>query len=259
MKKIIISILVILLQQIVPAQTKVICITGHQTTALSFPHRIVAADRGSKFILLQKAKGTDHVLLAKAAVPDFTGSNLTIVTAEGSIYSFIVQYCASPDTLLYRFGPSMQPAANHYQHPTTKHLATIESLDGLLLQRKSKRHRLAIRVHGIYVQEDVIYFHVGLQNDSPIHFQSAGLQLQLKDRKRRKRTAKQDIRLTPVAETGDLQLVKGESVSKVVIAVPAFTIPIQKKLLLQVTERQGGRQISIKVPASVLLKATPLR
>lgn len=258
MKKIIISLFILLLQQTLPAQTKVICLSGHQTSALSFPHRIVAADRGSKFILLQKAKGTDHVLLAKAAVPDFKVTNLTVVTAEGSIYSFIVQYCDSPDTLLYRFGPSMQTAANHYQHPTTKNLSHIEGLGGMLLKRKSKRHLLAIRVHGIYVQEDVIYFHVGLQNDSPIDFHSAGIQVQLKDRKRRKRTAKQDILLTPLAEAGKLQLVKGESVSKVVIAIPAFTIPVQKKLLLQVKEVQGGRQISIKIPASVLLKATPL-
>lgn len=67
-----------------------------KTTNIVFPHAIISVDRGSKEILAQKAKGVENILQVKAAKENFTETNMSVVTADGRLNSFLLKYANEP-------------------------------------------------------------------------------------------------------------------------------------------------------------------
>ena len=89
-------------QQFQPAtETKIIepfkiSVSYNKTSNLIFPNAIKSVDRGSADILVQKAKAIENILQVKAAQIGFSTTNLSVVTADGKFYSFIVDYATEP-------------------------------------------------------------------------------------------------------------------------------------------------------------------
>src|ERR1022692_904991 len=75
----------------------------NKTTNLIFPYEIKSVDRGSRDVLVQKAKGIENVLQVKAAIQNFIATNLSVITADGKLYSFIVHYTNDPPLLNLSF------------------------------------------------------------------------------------------------------------------------------------------------------------
>ena len=71
-------------------------ITWHKTTLIILPAAIQSADRGDKYVLAQKVQGTDNILKVKAGQKDFAPSNLSVVTTDGKVYTFMVDYNPDP-------------------------------------------------------------------------------------------------------------------------------------------------------------------
>ena len=74
-------------------------ITCNKTTNLIFPFSIESVDRGSKDILAQKVTGAENILQVKADKQNFSETNLSVITADGNLYSFIVDYLNEPPQL----------------------------------------------------------------------------------------------------------------------------------------------------------------
>src|SRR6266487_5764395 len=74
-------------------------ITCNKTTNLIFPFSIVNVDRGSKDVLVQKVTGAENILQVKADKPNFSETNLSVITADGNLYSFVVDYLNEPSQL----------------------------------------------------------------------------------------------------------------------------------------------------------------
>src|SRR5881275_3044240 len=64
----------------------------NKTSNLIFPYAIKSVDKGSADILAQKASGVENILQIKAGEQNFKETNLTVITANGQFYSFIVNY-----------------------------------------------------------------------------------------------------------------------------------------------------------------------
>src|SRR4051812_22052329 len=88
-------------------------ISVNKTSNLVFPYAIKSVDRGSPNILAQKAGNVDTVLQVKAARQDFPETNLTVITTDGRLYSFLVRYSGAPDHLNYHF----QSVSNDAENP----------------------------------------------------------------------------------------------------------------------------------------------
>ena len=78
-------------------------ITLNKTTHLIFPCSIKSVDRGSGEVLAQKAKGVDNILLVKAGRENFTETNLSVITTDGKLYSFLLDYTSNPSLLNLSF------------------------------------------------------------------------------------------------------------------------------------------------------------
>src|SRR3954470_10418956 len=78
-------------------------ITLNKTTNIIFPYAIKSVDRGSADVLAQKAKGVENILLVKAGRENFPQTNLSVVTADGKLYSFILDYISNPSAINLSF------------------------------------------------------------------------------------------------------------------------------------------------------------
>src|SRR4051812_31287454 len=81
-------------------------ITYNKTTNLVFPYAVKTVDRGSSDVLVQKARYADTILQLKAGREGFRETNLSVVTTDGKLYSFLLQYAPSPARLSYLFNSS---------------------------------------------------------------------------------------------------------------------------------------------------------
>ena len=76
-------------------------ITTDKTTSLVFPFAIRHIDRGTNDMLVQTVKESDNIILVKASDKAMEQSNLIVVSSDGSVYSFPVQYTKDPKLLIY--------------------------------------------------------------------------------------------------------------------------------------------------------------
>ena len=71
-----------------------------KTVHVLFPAEVRYVDLGSTDIIAGKADGVENVVRVKAAVRDFPGeTNFSVITGDGSFYSFLVSYEEEPEAL----------------------------------------------------------------------------------------------------------------------------------------------------------------
>jgi hypothetical protein len=97
-----------------------------------------------------------------------------------------------------------------------------------------------------------------IENDSQINYDIEQFRLYIRDKKQSKRTATQENELHPLCILGDTSAVRGISKDTLVIAVPKFTIPDGKYLVIEIMERNGGRHLALRVKNRHVVKAKAL-
>jgi len=250
--------------QMYAAQPYPLELTTAKTTHLVFPYDIVSVDKGSRDILAQKAKGTRNILRVKAARADFQSTSLTVITSDGKLYGFTVDYAAEPLQLTMEFsGGSFSPGAalDIYQ---PNHAVLTRIAGKVLAQKKSVRRikdkngRSALSLHGIYTDQDVIFCQLEMTNQSAISYGIESLRFFIRDKKTAKRTAAQEVEIKPLYVKGDTALIAPESAHGFVYALPKFTIPDKKYLAIEVMEKNGGRHLWLDISNKTLVLAKPV-
>lgn len=236
-----------------------IAISDHKTTNLIFPYAIKSVDRGSRDLLVQKAEGVENVLQVKAAFGQFTETNLTVMTADGKFYSYLVGYTAQPSELNVKVEGSSESVVVFDPDGTTDRVHQAAELvinkKKVIKSSKVRSYDVELSLKGVYVESNKLYFQIGLKNDSWIDYPIRQLKFFVRDIKKSKRTTVQEIELEPVYKLGDTKVIHNRSEQTVVFAVPSFTIPASKKLLLQIQEANGGRQLQLKISNKQLIRA----
>jgi conjugative transposon TraN protein len=113
-------------------------------------------------------------------------------------------------------------------------------------------------LNAIYVYNDVVYLQLKLTNESQVSYDINAVRFFIRDRKKSKRSAVQEREVQPIYVYGNEVAVEGKSSQLCVIALPKFTLSDHKYLFIQMTEKQGGRDLSLKLRPSQLLKAKVL-
>ena len=76
----------------VPIASRPVHLTWNKTTTLIFPYSIKRVNIGSRDVAGQIMPEADSIIQLKAARKDFSETSLTVVTAEGKFYSFLLSY-----------------------------------------------------------------------------------------------------------------------------------------------------------------------
>ncbi len=108
-------------------------------------------------------------------------------------------------------------------------------------------------LQGIYIRDHLMWFKVKLENYSDIDFQTEFIRFYIKQKHTGKRTAMQETDLSPVWQTPDGSIA-GQSTGSFAFAFPAFTIGRHKKFVIQISEKNGGRQLTLEIPSKTILK-----
>ena len=243
-----------------PFEPQRIDVTVNKTCNLVFPSMIKSVDRGSRDILAQKAKQVENVLQVKAAGRDFRETNLTVITTDGTIHSFLVNYAESPDQLNW-FITGQQPTKEvQFDRTVDENALAIVSRKILVNNKKLctkavSRYGVGLSLYGIYVKHDAMFYHVHLNNRTNIDYDIESLRFYVIDKEKAKRTASQEIDIVPLNLLGKVDQVAGNAEADIVFALEKFTIPDAKRLVIEMFERHGGRHLKLSIRNMSIVKA----
>jgi conjugative transposon TraN protein len=242
-----------------------LAITFNKTTNLVFPYAIKSVDKGSRDVLVQKAIGVENILQVKAAKQGFPETDLTVVTADGSVYSYLLNYTDTPTSLsLVMINKIIipKPLAVFAKDATNDEIqdnARLVSGKNRLIKRlDDESFGVKMDVKGLYIHKDVLYFEVELQNNSTINYDVQLLRFFIVDRKKVKRTASQEVDISPLLIWGGAEHIPANSTQTISIALPKFTIPDKKYLSVQLMEQNGGRNLALRIKNKLLMSAKAL-
>ena len=123
---------------------------------------------------------------------------------------------------------------------------------------KTNKYKMQFRLSGIYISNDIMYFKLEVQNRSHISYDIEMLRFFIKDEIKSKRTATQETEIQPINITGEASVVKEQSKTILVYALPKFTIPDRKYLSVQLTEKNGGRHLHLYMLNRLIVQAKPI-
>lgn len=226
-------------------------ITTDKTTSLVFPNNIRHVDRGTKSILAEQVKESPNILLVKAATKGFPETNLSVITDDGSVYTFAVSYESSPSLWVYHLPVNQKANISAYANAI---LDNRQNAFGI----KDKKSGVIARIKGIYIKGDVLYFQLYIMNLSAVDYDIDLLRFYIRDKKKNKRTAVQENNLQPLYVIGNTAKVKAKSNTTIVVALNKFTIPDAKYLAVQIIEKNGGRHLLMKIKNRKIMQSTPL-
>ena len=242
-----------------------LAIAYDKTTNLVFPYAIKSVDRGSQSILAQKAKGVENILQIKAGRKWFEETNLTVITAEGKLYCFLLNYAPQPSVLNLSFAiakPSVKDAffssGDHNEGEIQAYSNAVSIEKKKVHGIKDKKYGMRFRLDGLFIRDNVMYYRIKMENRSNINYDIDQLRFFVRDRKKAKRTATQEIEIKPLYVQNNIPMVRGQSQHIFVVALPKFTIPDQKYFAVQLMEKNGGRHLELDVHNKALVRSTVL-
>jgi len=227
-----------------------------KTTTIIFPYSIISVDLGSQDVLAQKAKGIENVLQLKANKKDFHQTNVSVFTADGKLYPFMVTYFPDPSTLNLSFATS--PVVQITDEPLNPALldsvAKLISVQKQFLHKKTYNEDVRLTLKGIYINENLLWLSFDIRNYSLIEYRPDYLQFSIRDKRQAKRTAIQETRLTPVYMS-PFPAIPGHEHKQWIIGFKHFTIPRDKRLICEISEAQNGRLLILMIRHRSLFKA----
>jgi conjugative transposon TraN protein len=239
-------------------------IAYNKTTSLVFPAIIKSVDRGSRDLLAQKAKGVENVLQLKAARHGFPNTNLTVITSDGKIHEFTVAYSKAPHSLVMNIAnsdndepvnPDLIFETDMTETEMEKYASQIVNAKRSIRFVKASKHKMGLLLHGIYIKDNVIFYHFRIRNQSNIPYDVDFLRFYIEDRQRVKRTASQEVDVKPIYVYGNGETLKGKSAQDVIYALGKFTIPDAKRLVIEIFEKNGGRNLSLAISNRTIVNA----
>ncbi len=225
-----------------------LCLSTDKTTSLVFPFPVKHVDRGTPVVLAQQVKEVPNILLVKAGAKDFPETNLSVATEDGSLYSFAVCYDPKPSAWVFHLPVQVKESLK------SGATALLDN-PGVIRGIRDRKWGMCAKVTGIYVKDDVLFYQLALQNDSPLDYAIERIRFFVADKKKSKRTAVQELDLKPLHSVGNTALVKARNATVLVVALDKFTIPDARYLGVQIMEKNGGRHLSMKINNRDLMDA----
>jgi conjugative transposon TraN protein len=249
-------------------------VTFTKTVHIIFPAAIRYVDLGSIDLLAAKADGAENVLRVKAATQGFRKeSNLSVITEDGSYYTFNVKYANEPVKLSIEMADFLHAGyeINKPGNELPVYLSDLGSespyLVRLIMETIHKNNRTKIKhigsrnfgvqylLKGIYSHNELLFFHYQLKNTSTVSFNVDYLTFKIVDKKVAKRTAIQEQVIIPLRSYNQIVTVAGGKEERTVFTLPKFTIPNDKQLIIELTEKDGGRNQILTIENSDLVRA----
>lgn len=249
-------------------------VTFEKTTHIIFPSSVRYVDLGSANLIAGRADGVENVIRVKAAVKEFeTETNFSVITDDGSFYSFNVKYASEPEKLNVEMKDFLHDGeavnrSNNSLDIFLKELGNESPRLVWLINRSIYQNNERIVKHigshlfgiqyllkGIYVHNGLLYLHTQVKNETNVSFDIDFVRMKIVDKKVAKRTAIQEQVIYPVRAYNLATHIKGKATERTVYAIDKITIPDDKQLVIELFEKNGGRYQSFVVENDDLNRA----
>ena len=249
-------------------------VTFDKTSHVIFPSAIAYVDLGSANIIAGKADGAENVIRVKAAKRDFKGeTNMSVITEDGAYYSFNVKYACEPRILNVEMADFIHDgeAVNRPNNSMNIYLKELGNDSPMLVRlimksiwnenkRRvkhigSKSFGIQFLLKGIYTHNGLLYFHTEVKNSSNVPFDVDYIIWKIVDKKVAKRTAIQEQVIQPLRTQNFVMNIKGKSSERTVWTMEKFTIPDDKRLVVELAEKNGGRHQTFIIENTDLVRA----
>ena len=249
-------------------------ITYDKTVHVIFPSPVRYVDLGSTDLIAGKADGAENVIRVKATTKNFRQeTNMSVITEDGNFYSFNVKYADEPLLLNVEMcdfihdGETVNRPNNAMEIYLTELDNESPRLVRLIMKSVYERDKRRIRhigckrfgvqflLKGLYSHGGLLYFHTQIKNTSHVPFDVDFVTFKIADKKLVKRTAMQEQVICPLRAFNYLTRVDGKKSGRTVFALPKFTLPDDKKLVVEMYEKQGGRHQVFEIENEDLVRA----
>lgn len=249
-------------------------VTFEKTVHIIFPAAIRYVDLGSNNIIAGKAGSTENILRVKAAIRQFESeTNMTVITEEGSYYTFNVKYADEPEKLSIEMKDFMHDGivANRPNNSMDIYLQELGSESPrlvYLINRSiykndkrlvkhigSKRFGIQYLLNGVYSHNNQLYLHTSIRNSSNVPFDIDFIRMKIVDKKLAKQTAIQETVIYPLRAYNFISTVGGNQTERTVFTIDKITIPNDKHLVIELFEKNGGRNQVFIIENEDLLRA----
>lgn len=249
-------------------------ITYDKTVHVIFPSPVRYVDLGSTDLIAGKADGAENVIRVKATTKNFRQeTNMSVITEDGNFYSFNVKYADEPLLLNVEMcdfihdGETVNRPNNAMEIYLTELDNESPRLVRLIMKSVYERDKRRIRhigckrfgvqflLKGLYSHGGLLYFHTQIKNTSHVPFDVDFVTFKIADKKLVKRTAMQEQVVCPLRAYNYVTRVDGRKSECTVFALPKFTIPDGKKLVVEMYEKQGGRHQTFELKNEDLVQA----
>ncbi len=243
------------------------------TTHIIFPYDIRYADLGSKEIAGEAVEKAANVFRLKAVnINPFLETNLTVVTADGRLFSFIINYKERPEAFTYDLTKQfldgdITKSAKVTSGSQTRLADNLNKQGDRAMSSRRKIRHIGFKAQGVSLylknvlyKDDVMYLVLGLDNSSRMDYDIDYLHTYITQLKRAgESSATQDVPVDPIKIFDASEVVVGrhDELTKV-IAIDRLTLEKDRRLVVQVGEVSGGRQLTIAVGPEELATARPL-
>jgi conjugative transposon TraN protein len=249
-------------------------VTFTKTVHIIFPSAVRYVDLGSIDLLAAKADGAENVLRVKSATQRFKKeSNLSVITEDGSYYTFNVKYADEPVKLSVEMADFLH-TGYEINKPGNEIPVLLSDLGNespylvrLIMETIHQNNKTKIKhigsrafgiqylLKGLYSHNELLFFHFQLKNTSTVSYDVDYITFKIVDKKVAKRTAIQEQVIVPLRSYNQMTTIAGNKEERTVFALPKFTIPNDKQLVIELMEKDGGRNQILYVENADLVRA----
>ncbi len=249
-------------------------VTFEKTVHVIFPAAIRYVDLGSSNIIAGKAGSSENVLRIKAAIRGFeTETNMAVITEEGSYYTFNIKYADEPEKLNIEMKDFMHDGIatnrpNNSMEIYLKELGSESPRIVYLINRSiyqndkrivkhigSKRFGIQYLLKGIYSHNGLLYLHTQIKNSTNVPFDIDFIRFKIVDKKMVKQTAVQETVIYPLRAYNFVSQIGGNQTERTVFTIDKITIPNDKQLVVELFEKNGGRNQTFVIENDDLIRA----
>lgn len=234
----------------------------HKNVALFFPQPISQGITGaSHFVFTHNRERQQHFGLLQAKPGK--ESNLLVIDAGGSVYSYILKYKKDLSRLNYfiqdndRIGtekrdlpdlfkevePNPLDIDTHYRNFCT-HLLNKNGRIGRLRKRNQG---IILSIENIVFNQNELYFVIQIENGSSLDYDVNFLNLSVKTRQKGKKKSMQSIVKEPIFRYKTPVKIKEGQCARLVYVFPKFSLSNDRQVLLELNEGKGERDVVLKV------------
>lgn len=243
----------------------------YKNVALFFPEPIRQGITGSEnFVFTYNREIEQHLGLLQATPGN--ESNLLVISANGSIFSYIVRYTDTLENLNYfisesgsigkedlNFGAeNLEKTENISTTQPEKivdsKLSYYQNFSSYLLQSKQRlgnikkqKEGIELSVKNIVFNGQELYFVINFKNDSPIDYEPGFLSIAVETKKKGRKKSMQKIVQDPVYKFLVPDLVSKGTSAEFVYVLPKFSIAEDKVVVIDLKEENGERDIKLNL------------